>query len=284
MTATTTADVTAANAAVPLVDGRQESDRRKAAALELLRCRREVYVRRGQRALLSTLLDGAPTATTMFAGLLSCRPASTRNVLAPCRQDSATPPNDNADGCRRRRCDSRRFTNSKGTQMGKLSDILRNGSGDSLRRAWETTEAAGDFASLPAGHYVARITAGELFTAKTNGTAGYKLAFRVLEGDYVGRKCWYDIWLTEAALPMAKRDLAKLGVTDLEQLERPLPKGIRAKAHVTLRKADDGTEFNRVKSFEVIGIDPPDNDTFAPTDPPPPANDAGGTDASPPAF
>jgi hypothetical protein len=63
---------------------------------------------------------------------------------------------------------------------------------------------------------------------------------------------------------MAKRDLGKLGVTSLEQLERPLPPGIRCRVKLALRRDDDGTEFNRVKSFEVVGIDTPAQDAFAP--------------------
>jgi hypothetical protein len=117
-----------------------------------------------------------------------------------------------------------------------LSDILRNGDRESLSRAWGETEAAEDFAPLPSGEYVARIVGGELFTSRTKGTAGYKLAFRVLEGDHHGRQFWHDVWLTPAALPMAKRDLSKLGVTALEQLERPLPPGIRCKCKLALRK------------------------------------------------
>ena len=120
---------------------------------------------------------------------------------------------------------------------------------ENLSRAWGETQAAEDFAPLPSGEYVARIVGGELFTSKTKGTAGYKLAFRVLEGDHQGRQFWHDVWLTPAALPMAKRDLAKLGVTALEQLERPLPPGIRCKVKLALRKDDDGTEYNRVTIF-----------------------------------
>ena len=151
-----------------------------------------------------------------------------------------------------------------------LSDILHEGNQQSLSRAWGETQAAEDLVPLPSAEYVARIVGGELFTSKTKGTAGYKLAFRVLEGDYQGRQFWHDIWLTPAALPMAKRDLAKLGVTQLEQLEHPLPPGIRCKVKLVLRKDDDGAEYNRVKRFEVIGIDPPEVDPFAPIDVPSP--------------
>ena len=69
---------------------------------------------------------------------------------------------------------------------------------------------------------------------------------------------------------MAKRDLAKLGVTALEQLEQPLPPGIRCKVKLALRRDDDGTEYNRVKRFEAVGIDPPEQDAFAPQDGPHP--------------
>lgn len=159
-----------------------------------------------------------------------------------------------------------------------LSDILHNGNRESIARAWDEVKAAEDFAPLPSGEYVARIVAGELFTSKTKGTAGYKLAFRVLEGDHQGRQFWHDVWLTPAALPMAKRDLAKLGITSLEQLEKPLPPGIRCTVKLALRKDDDddGAEYNRVRSFDAIGIDEPERDAFAPEDTTPPQDAAGG--------
>lgn len=154
------------------------------------------------------------------------------------------------------------------TQRKSLSDILRNNDRENLAAAWGDTEAAEDFGVLPGGEYVARIVSGELFTSK-KGTPGYKLAFRVLEGEHEGRIFWHDIWLTPAALPMAKRDLAKLGVTALEQLERPLPPGIRCQVKLALRRDDDGNETNKVKRLDVLGIDPPDVEPFAPADVPP---------------
>ena len=150
--------------------------------------------------------------------------------------------------------------------MGKLSDILAAGNREGLSRAWGNTEAAKDFAPLPAGQYTARIIAGELSTSRNKGTPAYKLTFKVLEGDHTGRQFWHDIWLTEAAMPMAKRDLGKLGITELEQLERPLPPGFRCLVKLALRKDDSGIEFNRVRSFDVLGIDKPEEDDFAPVD------------------
>ncbi len=147
----------------------------------------------------------------------------------------------------------------------RLSDILIGNDQEKLRRVWDTTTAAEDFGPLPAGEYVARVASGELFNSK-GGKPGYKLAFKVLEGEHVGRHFWLDVWLSEAALPMAKRDLAKLGVTRLDQLEAPIPQGIRCRVKLALRKGDDGAEYNRVRSFEVVGIDKPEVDPFAPTD------------------
>ena len=99
----------------------------------------------------------------------------------------------------------------------KLSDILRNGEAESLANAWATTEAAGDFAPLPAGEYACRVLSGEVCQSKS-GTPGYKITFEVIEGEHASRRIWLDLWLTPAALPMAKRDLTKLGIKALDQL------------------------------------------------------------------
>lgn len=154
------------------------------------------------------------------------------------------------------------------THSTRLTDILANGDRDSLARAFNETEAADEFAPLPGGTYIAHVLEGELTTAKT-GTPGYKLTFSVLEPEeHAGRRFWDDIWLTPAALPMAKRDLGKLGVTSLEQLEQPLPRLIRCKVKLALRRDDDGNEHNRVRRFDVVGIDEPDSDPFAPEETP----------------
>ena len=126
-----------------------------------------------------------------------------------------------------------------------LSDILHGSDRETISQAWGETKAAEDFAPLPPGEYVARIVGGELSTSKTKGTPSYKLTFRVLEGDFAGRRFWHDVYLTPAALPMAKRDLGKLGVTALEQLERPLPPGIRCRVKLALRRDDDGNDLQQ---------------------------------------
>lgn len=155
-------------------------------------------------------------------------------------------------------------------QRKKLTDIL-NGDRDTLKKQWSEAKAADDYGTpLPPGEYVAHVIEGELFTSTKKNTAGYKLAFKVIEGEHTGRRFWHDLWLTAAALPMAKRDLAKIGVNDLDQLEQPLPRGIRCTVKLALRRDDDGNESNRVRTFEVIGIDEPEADPFAPVSNPTP--------------
>jgi hypothetical protein len=64
---------------------------------------------------------------------------------------------------------------------------------------------------------------------------------------------------------MTKRDLAKLGVTSLDMLDRPLPAGIVCDVKVVLRVDDDGVERNRVVSFNVVEVlaDPTADAAFA---------------------
>lgn len=143
----------------------------------------------------------------------------------------------------------------------KLSDIL-TGQARHLQSVWDQTAAADDFAPLPAGEYAARILSGELFTSK-KGTPGYKLTFEVAAGDHEGRRVWHDVWLTPAALPMTIRDLGKIGITDLAQLDNPLPAVLLCRLKLSLRRDDDGNDFNRVRSFDVIGVE---QEPFAPAD------------------
>jgi hypothetical protein len=145
----------------------------------------------------------------------------------------------------------------------RLSDILSGSTRETLAKQWKHTEAAKDLEPLPKGEYVFRILSGEPFNAKS-GTPGYKLTLEVTEGEHEGRRCWHDVWFTPAALPMAKRDLAKIGVTDFEQLDRALPAGILIRAKVSLRTNNDGTEYNRVVRFELAGVE--QGDAYEPTD------------------
>jgi hypothetical protein len=140
------------------------------------------------------------------------------------------------------------------------ADWLTNGNnGD----GWDDIPPAPERGPVPPDHYVAHVKDGTLFNAKTK-TPGYKLTFEIIEGDYKGRLCWYDIWLTEKNKANAVRDLLKLGIKGKSQLELPLPRGIRCNIRVVKRESANGDDYNEVKEFQVIGIDPPQLDAFAP--------------------
>ena len=149
--------------------------------------------------------------------------------------------------------------------MGKLSEIL-SGSGGKFENLWDKTEAAGEYGLLPRGVYSCHAIKGELIKSRSKETPGYQIEFSIIEGERTGRKLWLDCWLTPAALPQTKRDLAKLGITSLEQLEQPLPRWYRCAVTVVCRKDDDGIERNKVKTFEVLRLDKPEADPFAPPD------------------
>ncbi len=150
--------------------------------------------------------------------------------------------------------------------MGKLTEILSAGGygGDDFARRWQTTDTADEFGPLPAGEYVAIPERGELTTVGQKATPSYKLTFRVIEGELIGRLFWHDVWLTPAALPQAKRDLSKLGVSDPSQLEGSLPEGIVCRVRLALRRDDDGAERNRVVRFVVLRVEKPEADPYAP--------------------
>ena len=154
------------------------------------------------------------------------------------------------------------------TERKKLSDILSGSEVESLQQIFDAAPILPDYAALPAGQYDAVIVAGELFTAKTKGTRGYKLTLEISSGEHKGRKIWHDIWLTALAIGTpgkpgpSKRELTKIGVTHLSQLDRPLPARFQCKVKLALRKNDDGIEYNRVVSFECVGVEKAD--PFAP--------------------
>jgi hypothetical protein len=145
-----------------------------------------------------------------------------------------------------------------------LVDVLNGPSRDELARQFAEAEAAGDMVPLPRGTYRSRVTDGEVVSSKS-GTPGYQVVFTVDDGEHRGRKLWHTAWITPAAMPMTKRDLAKLGVTSLDMLDRPLPVGIVCDVKVVLRVDDDGVERNRVASFDVVEVlaDPTADADFA---------------------
>lgn len=153
-----------------------------------------------------------------------------------------------------------------GRSLREILSVSGNDDTEDLKKLWSKTEAADEFAPIPAGVYECRVTSGELFNSRQKKTPGYQVVFAVKAGSHAGRRVFLDLWLTPAALPSSKRDLQKLGVTDPGQLERPLPQGILARVTVALRTGDDGQQRNEVKKFEVTGVEEPEAEPFSPVE------------------
>ncbi len=136
-----------------------------------------------------------------------------------------------------------------------LVDILKGESREELVRRFSEAEAAPEYAPIPKGTYIAEVSSGELTNSGT-GTPGYTVGFTISDGEHKGRRVWHTLWLTPAAMPMTKRDLAKFGIVSLDQLERPVPLGIVCHIHVVVRTDDDGEARNRVTRYDVVEIRP----------------------------
>lgn len=150
-----------------------------------------------------------------------------------------------------------------------FSSILTPGSGDGHDEFDIFSVAAADeLGPVPAGRYVAIAERGAPKTART-GTRGYEIQFRVLEGEYAGRKVWKFFAFTPKAAPISRRDLAKFGITGPEQLARDLPANrFVVETFVSVRTdPQTGTQTNDVKSFKVVRVEDPAADPFAPPAP-----------------
>lgn len=145
-----------------------------------------------------------------------------------------------------------------------LSNILSAADRNALEQLWATTTAAPEFTPLPSGQYLAHVEGGRLFTAET-GTRGFELTFRIAEGEHLGRTVRHRLWLTAAAMPMTKRELARIGINSIAQLDQPVPPSrIRCRIQVVARTSESGEVFNEVRNFKVVAIDDPHPEPFAP--------------------
>ena len=184
------------------------------------------------------------------------------NAPATSNAPTAKPVGVSQPTCEFRREATPRTTNS--AVAGKFTQLLKGTDAAKFKQAWDSTTPAAEFEPMPVGEYIADVTNGQLKASRSHQTPGYAIEFTIVDGDFRGRKLWLDCWLTERAMQYAKRDLAKIGISSPEQMDLPVPPGIRCRLVVVLKKNDDGVEHNRVRSFEVMSVTPPKADPFAP--------------------
>lgn len=144
----------------------------------------------------------------------------------------------------------------------RLSDILRGNQQQEIEKLWNETEAAADLGPLPRGEYLAEVHSIEATEAQT-GTPGVTLTFRIIEGEYKGRRIWHTVWITKNALKFAKRDLAKLGIREFAQADQPLKARIICKLDLVLKTDDKDRKKNEVRNFDVKRLEPLQTDPFA---------------------
>lgn len=103
---------------------------------------------------------------------------------------------------------------------------------------------------LPSGNYTAKIVSGELFEAKT-GTPGYKITWKVIDGEFADHLFWQDLYLSAKAMNGSKWRLVKLGITDLRN---PPPAGICAELELAIKSGEE-TDFNEIKKIIKVWKD-----------------------------
>jgi hypothetical protein len=140
-----------------------------------------------------------------------------------------------------------------GMSHGRLNDIL-GGRVEEFKESWYSAAARSGTNNelLPEGTYRCEIVHGELFESSRKRTPGYQITFKVLSGECAGRLIMHTLWLTERALSFAQWQLSNLGITRPEQLEEPLPAGLKADVELETKFDDRDREYNRVRSFELV--------------------------------
>lgn len=144
-----------------------------------------------------------------------------------------------------------------------LSEILSENARKAIEDTWASTSAAEDYSPMTCGNYNAKLL--KLKTGQIpNGKPYLKLIFQIEDGEFCGRRVSKTLWLTPAAMPYTKRELSKIEILQLEELENPIPKHFICRIYVVKEKKSDDREFNNVKSFNVLGFEPEAADPFAP--------------------
>ena len=168
------------------------------------------------------------------------------------------------------------------TELSKLFDGTPAGMDRAgLADAFNGTPPAEVLDPIPAGEYQARAVDARLDETRT-GTPFYMMRLDVAAGEHAGRRLVARWYLSPAALPYSRRDLAALGLDAFARLERGDVPGGLLRVRVALRRDDDGTARNEVRAVlpcaaSALAPPPPPLLAAAPvppepqTDPAPPA-------------
>ncbi len=116
-----------------------------------------------------------------------------------------------------------------------------------LASMFDGTAAAETVGPVPAGEYHARWVACGLDESR-KGTPYFFGRFEIASGGYAGRRLVHRWFLSKAALPYSRRDLAALGLTAFAQLQSGVVPGGPVVLRVALRRDDSGAMWNEVRA------------------------------------
>lgn len=128
---------------------------------------------------------------------------------------------------------------------------------------------AADFGILPPGKYVAVAIEGKATSGaeKQHGKDCFSVRFKILDGEYRNRQLSRYWYFTLDALPYTKRDLDLFGIRSSAQIKATppfTPDRLVFELTVTVRKLDDGTERNDVRSIKFVRTIEPEANPFPP--------------------
>lgn len=124
-----------------------------------------------------------------------------------------------------------------------------------LGAAFDNTLPAEALPPIPAGEYAAQWVDGTLGESR-KGTPFYQARFEIASGEHTGRRLLHRWYLSAAALPYSRRDLAALGFDSFAKLQsNAVPRGL-VRLRVALRRDDTGATFNEIRAVIPGGPEP----------------------------
>lgn len=142
---------------------------------------------------------------------------------------------------------------------------------DKLQKAFDEAPDSPDV--VPAGTYKCYVLDSKLTKSK-NGTLGWALSLRIIDGEFKNRVFFYTLWITPSSMPVHKRLLKALGVkSHIREINALVSTVINLafEAKVTVRTDDQGRQHNEIRDLMPRGVHTPEAGAFPP---PPEVNDA----------
>lgn len=111
------------------------------------------------------------------------------------------------------------------------------------------------WADVPLGTYSGTLIDSRVVQTNRKGTVGVTLYWTV-HGDGWSERVWKTLWLSPAALPRSKAELARLGVSSLEDLDRdpPVDPGVACRLEIANVRHSEGGVVRSVVRWEVLSV------------------------------